>query len=159
MKEDTMSSKVVDSKKDDPKGVSYDGQSILIVGTMASDPRGINYDNPCVLIVGTMAIDTRVCEPRILTIGTIPIDTNAVDFDIPSGLRVDCQNSYFVEIPIAVLLGELSSMKIIGNQEMDYYLRPRDVIHKLLLQALDAYGNIVEKGKINKGGTDKARAS
>eukprot|EP01018_Ginkgo_biloba_P008617 Gb_04881 [translate_table: standard] len=51
MKEDTVSLEMVDSKKDDPKGVSCDdGQSILTVSTVAIDPRGINYDNPFVLI-------------------------------------------------------------------------------------------------------------
>eukprot|EP01018_Ginkgo_biloba_P021479 Gb_33302 [translate_table: standard] len=36
----SVSSNVVDSKKDDPKGVSCDGQNVFIVGTMAIDIRG-----------------------------------------------------------------------------------------------------------------------
>eukprot|EP01018_Ginkgo_biloba_P031469 Gb_32224 [translate_table: standard] len=126
MKEDIMSSKVVDSKKDDPKGVSCDGQSALTMGTMAIDPIGVNYDSPCVLIVGTMAIDTRVYDPRILIVGTMPIDTDVVDSNI---------------------LGELSSMKIPRSQALDNYLCLGDVIHELLLQALNAYRNPIEKGQ------------
>eukprot|EP01018_Ginkgo_biloba_P000818 Gb_23526 [translate_table: standard] len=33
---------------DDPKGVSCDGQSVLVVGTMAIDARSVNYDSPFV---------------------------------------------------------------------------------------------------------------
>eukprot|EP01018_Ginkgo_biloba_P004827 Gb_17055 [translate_table: standard] len=40
LKEDTMSSKVVDTKKDDLKVVSCDSQSVLIMRTMAIDIRG-----------------------------------------------------------------------------------------------------------------------
>eukprot|EP01018_Ginkgo_biloba_P017135 Gb_35752 [translate_table: standard] len=115
MMKDTMSSRVVDSKKDEPKGVSCDGQTVLTVGIMAIDPGGVNYDSTCVLIVGSMAIDTRVCYPRILTIGTMPIDTNAVDYYIPGGIRVRCQNSCFVEMPIEVLPRELCLVNILRS--------------------------------------------
>eukprot|EP01018_Ginkgo_biloba_P033337 Gb_34614 [translate_table: standard] len=145
MKEDTMSSKVVDSKKDDPKVVSCDGQNVLTVSTMVVDQRGINYDSPCVLTVGAMAINTIVCDPRNLIVETMAIDTNRVDSTIPHGLGVSCQNSCFVEMPTVVLLGELCLVKILRSQASDNYLCPRDVIHELLLQALDAYGNLVEK--------------
>eukprot|EP01018_Ginkgo_biloba_P001358 Gb_05716 [translate_table: standard] len=145
MKEDTVSSKVVDSKKDDPKCVSCDGQSVLVVGTMDIDPRGINYDSPCVLTVGTMAIDIIVCDTRILTIGTIPIDTNVVDCDIPCGLMVGYQNSCFVEMPMPILPRELCFAKILRSKARDNCLHPGNVIHELLLHDLDAYGNPVEK--------------
>eukprot|EP01018_Ginkgo_biloba_P024532 Gb_06165 [translate_table: standard] len=83
MKEDTVSSKVVDSKNDDPQDVSCDGQSVLIVSTMAIDLRSINYDSPFVLIVGPMAIDTSLCDLRVLTVGTMSLNADMVDSEIP----------------------------------------------------------------------------
>eukprot|EP01018_Ginkgo_biloba_P016686 Gb_00158 [translate_table: standard] len=97
MKEDTVSLKVVDSKKDDLKGVSCDGYNVFIVGTMAIDPKGINHDSQCVLTMGTMPIDIIICDPRILIVETMPIDTNAINSDIPRGTPEQCQARFMLE--------------------------------------------------------------
>eukprot|EP01018_Ginkgo_biloba_P025335 Gb_35266 [translate_table: standard] len=47
---------------DSTKGLSCDGQSILVVGIMAIALSGVNYDSPCVLIVGfSRMIDDQGC--------------------------------------------------------------------------------------------------
>lgn len=61
-------------------------------------------------------------------------------------LRVGSKDSCFAELPIAVLPGDMCSVKL-SNAELDNCLRPGDVIHKLKLQVLDAYENPVEKGR------------
>lgn len=61
-------------------------------------------------------------------------------------LRIGSKDSCFAELPIAVLPGEMCSVKL-SNAELDNCLRPGDVIHKLKLQVLDAYENPVEKGR------------
>eukprot|EP01018_Ginkgo_biloba_P000307 Gb_06790 [translate_table: standard] len=80
----------------------------------------------------------------------MPIDTNTIDYEIPSGLRVGCQNSCFVEMLIAVLPRDLSAIKILKSQAIDTCLHPKDVIREFLLQTLDAYRNPVEKGMKRK---------
>lgn len=61
-------------------------------------------------------------------------------------LRVGSKDSCYAEIPLAVLPGDMCSVKL-SNAELDNCLRPGDVIHKLKLQVLDAYENPVEKGR------------
>ncbi|XP_057848763.2 structural maintenance of chromosomes flexible hinge domain-containing protein GMI1 isoform X1 [Cryptomeria japonica] len=64
-----------------------------------------------------------------------------------ASLRVGDKESFYDEIPIIVLPGDLCKVMILSKQELDNCLRPGDVIHDLKLQAIDAYANPVERGQ------------
>lgn len=67
--------------------------------------------------------------------------------DYASCLKLIISNKQAAEMSLYVLPGEMDSIKAVECQLIDNCLQRGDIIHILTLQAVDAYGNAVEKGR------------
>lgn len=92
---------------------------------------------------GNLTPDKMHMQVKILLGGNL--DKLRPSFE--ASLRVGIKEPCYADMPITVLPGYLSKVEIWRKQELDNCLRPENVIHDFEVQAMDTYGNAVEKGQ------------
>ncbi|XP_057823648.2 structural maintenance of chromosomes flexible hinge domain-containing protein GMI1 isoform X1 [Cryptomeria japonica] len=102
-------------------------------------PVGIDIENAS----GNITHDKMHVRVKVLLGGKLNLLRPSFEASLCVGIKEPC----YAEMPITVLPGDLSKVEILSKQELDNCLRPEDVIHDFEMQAMDTYGNPVEKGR------------
>ncbi|KAF3786684.1 hypothetical protein EJ110_NYTH24853 [Nymphaea thermarum] len=87
-------------------------------------------------------------DKMILEIKDLLVKCHDLDLIRPSyeAILEICSHYKSVCVPCQVIPGVLSHVNLLPNLQLESSLRPGDVIHELIFEMLDAYGNHVEKG-------------